>query len=188
MKIPQQLPQFEDQQVLLIVVGSQSGILYSAADGEIDSIQTIQQPTPRYTDREGFFASMRKGFGRSGSVYEDDKVQQTRKFFKKVANEVHVLLQKQTITQIYIFEPPHTKGYLTTALRELSSVKVDLVKYGNYIHTPPLSLIEFIQQLLDRSIDPAEPDSVNDNEKNTSERRRLLAIAKQARQFIGGKH
>lgn len=188
MKISNQLPQFKDQRVLFVVVGRQSGILYLAENGEIDSIQTIQQPTPRYTDREGFFSSMRRGyFSRSGSVYENDKVQQTRKFFKKVTGVIHTLLQRQTITQIYVFEPPHTKGYLTSKVRQISPIQIELVKYGNYMHASPLMLIEFVQQYLDHSIDPTEPESVSDQEENSNEKKRLLAIAKQARQFISSK-
>lgn len=185
MQIPMQLPQFKDQNALLVVMGSQRGILYLASDGRVEIIGTVEQPTARYTDREGFFMHSGNGlvYG-SGSVYEDKNIERVRRFFKKAANEIYRVMRAYDVTHVYVFEPTYAKGAVTLALRPLVADRVELVRYGNYLHAPATVLMSFIQHAHDSSVDPADPQSVG-NEENAEEKRRLLANAMQARSVIG---
>ncbi|MEX0918130.1 MAG: hypothetical protein WDZ93_03165 [Candidatus Paceibacterota bacterium] len=185
MQIPYQLPQFNRQNVLMVVMGSQRGLLYLAADGMVDIIGTIEQPADRYSDREGHFLHSGRGMllG-SGSVYEDKNIERVRRFFQKAANEVYRVMRAYDVQHVYIFEPAYTKGAVTLALRPLARERIKLVRYGNYLHTPATLLLEFIERSNDQRPDPADPASVEESE-NAEEKRKILAHALEAQRVIG---
>lgn len=186
MQIPMQLPQFYNQNVLFVVMGSQRGILYFASDGTMEIIGTVEQPTPRYSDREGYFARSGHGYRYGGgSAYEENNVEQIRRFFRKAANEVYRVMRTHDIDHVYVYEPAYAKGAVTMTLKPLVDDRVELVRYGNYIHAAPTTLLGLLQQAHDVEIDPADPASVGD-EENADEKRSVLAHAAQAREVIRG--
>lgn len=185
MQIPHQLPQFYNQNALIVVMGSQRGLLYLASDGRIDIIGTVEQPPARYTDREGYFMNSGGGFVyASGAVYEDNNIERVRRFFKKVAHEVFRVIEAHEITHTYVFEPPYAKGAVTMALRPIVARDVELVRYGNYLHAPATVLLKYIQTSAEPALDPADPESVAD-EENAAEKRQILENAARAQAVIG---
>lgn len=185
MHIPNQFPKFESSNALIVVMGSQRGILYHAADGRMDIIGTVEQPTPRYSDREGqFYHSGGGRFMGAGSVYENNNVEHTRKFFKKAANEIYRVIRTYDINHTYVFEPPYAKGAATLALRPLLRDSVELVRYGNFLHAPALTLLAYIKETGERILDPTDPESVSDA-VNAEEKRKILRNARMAQEVIG---
>jgi hypothetical protein len=184
MHIPHQLPQFKGQTALLVVMGSQRGLLYIASEGRIDIIGTVEQPVARYSDREGqFYHSSGGQFFGSGGGYEDNNIERVRRFFKKTANEVFRVIRAYDVDHTYVFEPPYAKGAVTLALRPFIRDRVELVRYGNFLHAPATLLLSYIARAED-TLDPANPASV-EAEANAAEKRRILAHAQQAREVIG---
>ena len=185
MQIPHQFPRFESHNALIVVMGSQRGILYLAADGRIDIIGTVEQPTARYSDREGHFYHSGGGrlFG-TGGVYEDNSIERTRRFFKKAANEVYRVVKAYDIDHTYVFEPPYAKGTATLSLRPLLRDSVELVRYGNFLHATALTLLSYIHEAQHDVVNPADPSSVADG-NNADEKRRILENAMRAPEVIG---
>lgn len=186
MHIPMRSSQFNGQNVLIVVMGTQRGLLYLAGDGNIDIIGTVEEPTPTYSDREGYF--MHSGNGRvygSGSVYEEKNIEQVRRFFKRAAEEISRVVRTYDISRTYIFEPLYAKGAVTETLRPLAHDDVALVRYGNYLHEPATTLLTFIEHHEHGHRDPADPASVEGNDAHAIEKRKILAHALQAREVIG---
>lgn len=186
MHIPMRSIQFTGENVLIVVMGSQRGLLYLAGDGNIDIIGTVDQPTPEYSDREGYFMHSGNGmvYG-SGSVYEDKNIERVRRFFKRAAQEIFRIMRTYDIARIYVFEPLYAKGAVTETLRPLVRDDVTLVRYGNYLHEPATTLISFIERSERGERDPSDPATVDMNEKHAEEKRKILAHAMQAREVIG---
>ncbi len=185
MQIPHQFPRFESHNALIVVMGSQRGILYLAADGRIDIIGTVEQPTTRYSDREGHFYHSSGGrFFGTGGVYEENSIEHTRRFFRKAANEICRVVQAYDIDHTYVFEPPYAKGTATLALRPLLRDSVELVRYGNFLHATALTLLTYISESREAVLDPGDPRSVADG-GNADEKRRILENAMRAQEVIG---
>lgn len=188
MHIPRQLPQFTGRTALIVVMGTQRGLVYLATDGRIDIVGTVEQPQARYTDREGFFMNAGNGmiFG-SGAVYEDHNIERIRRFYKQVAREVHRMVRTYDIDHTFVFEPPYAKGAVTQALRRVLHDRIELVRYGNYLHAPATVLLQYIARAHEPEHDPADPASVQDTRTARSEeRRKILTHAAQARDVIRG--
>lgn len=183
-----QLLQFKGDTALLVVMGSQRGLLYLASNGQIDIIGTVEQPEPRYSDREGHFMHTGRGmqFG-SGSVYEENNIERVRRFFKTAAEEIHRIVRMYGVTHTYVFEPHYAKGAVTETLLPLEGGSVELVRFGNYLHAPATRLIEFIQQAHEPVYDPADPETVSREAEGAEEKRKILTHAMQARSVVGGR-
>lgn len=186
MYIPMQLLQFNGDTALLVVMGSQRGLLYLASNGQIDIIGTVEQSEARYSDREGHF--MHTGHGMqysSGSVYEDNNIERIRRFFKTAAEEVNRIVRMYGVTHTYVFEPNYAKGAVTETLLPLVNGEVELVRFGNFLHSPATKLIEFIQNAHEPAHDPTDPESIAEDTSRAGEKRKILINAMRAREVVG---
>ena len=146
MKIQQQLPQFNHENALLIVAGKQTGVLYHAAEGRIEKLEALEEETPRYSDREGFFAS---GSGAkpftSGAVYEENKQEIIKKFAKKLSREADRIVRDKNINAVYLFTPDYTTHELNQDLSREVQSKIKHTFLGNYADLHPFKLLGKIQ-------------------------------------------
>ena len=95
MKIPHELPQFENQRALIVSLGTHAGKCFLAADGNLSEVLALVQEKPRYSDREGFFMTAgRGGVYQTGSVYEDKSDEEARRFIRRIAHELTVAINK----------------------------------------------------------------------------------------------
>lgn len=179
MKIPQALPQFTNERVLIVVSAKERGILYLANDGIIDEVAEVQEHPEARSDREGFF--FRSGFGRgygSGAPLEEDKDDNLRVFVSAIAEELNAAIAAVKPTAVYLFQPQHLKGYLDKALKCPNNVPVHIVRFGNYLNETPLELVTHIRDYHDDSTDPGDPTSVAEG-PDADAKRRILSVGKE---------
>ncbi len=145
MKIQMQLPQFNHEPALLIVTAKQHGVFYIAHEGVLDKASVLEEPTKKYSDREGFFSSFGTGYTASGSVYEENKQEVIRKFSKMAAAEAERLVRERGVGAIYLFVPDYVSGEFN---RDLPGSLKGLIREtftGNYVDEHPFKLLEKIQ-------------------------------------------
>ena len=179
MKIPQKLPQFIDQKVLLVVSAKEQGSLYVASNGEISQVVKVGEHPEAPSDREGFF--FRSGFGKhygSGGPDAGSGVEDLRTFVKSIAEELNEAIMAEKPDVLYFFQPEHLQGYLESVIKNPTHIPTHVVKLGNFHHATPIELIEFIEKYHDNSVDPSDPASVG-NEPNAEEKRKLLEKGRQ---------
>lgn len=146
MKISKMLPQFERESFLLIVTGKQEAVFYIAKDGVITKVTSFKIKTPKYSDREGFFAT--RGHGKtfvSGSVYESTKEKVRQIFLKVLKKHVKEIRAQHLIKKSALFCP----GYLINDIMEVFPVSfrksIVFSFRGNYYEEHPFQLLEKIK-------------------------------------------
>lgn len=163
MTISEGLPRFDNERALLITTGKQVGKLYYATKGRVHEIDHLELETPKYSDREGFFA--RSGSGRAygaGAPYEPKDTETKRKFLRQFGVRIKEAVAKRKTDAIYLFTP----NYAIKELKEeLSGELRDKIRFsfmGNYVKFGPEDLLSKIQARLDgrkdknQALKPAE--------------------------------
>ena len=153
MKIKKELPQFENNPSLLIVLGRQSAEFYLAKNGLIDKKNEINIETPRYSDREGRFEM--RGQGQtysSGAVYEDNKGEIRNRFLNKLKETTEQLNKETKIETVFIFSPDYNLKLAQDHLPQALQEKVRFTFDGNFKKTHPLKLLERIEEKIQEKI------------------------------------
>lgn len=156
MKIPNNLPQFNDEEVLIIVAGRQDAIFYKAGNGTLFRLDAFKIPTPHYSDHEGEFKKRGRGITlSSGGIRELRDEDIIRDFLREFKQRIKKICES---SKIYIFAPNQTKNRITCVLPTKWQKKVWKVAEGNYYYCHPLYIIKRISQIEVRSpvllIDP----------------------------------
>jgi hypothetical protein len=181
MKIPSQLPQFEDERALLVVATRQTAAIHAAHDGQLQTLARIDVPTPVYSDNEGFFTrsgnGMRMG---SGSVRELKKEHIQQEFLKLFKPAITEAVTKTKADAIYLFVPAHRVNETIEAFPYRTKRLLARTVRGNFSH---YSLPELLARIQERS-------EVRAKEKARSvtppKARAILKKSKKARKVIRG--
>ncbi len=110
---------------------------------------SVEVRTPKYSDREGFFA--RSGNGRTygtGSVYEPKDQESKKQFIKEFSSEIKGLAAERDITSAYVFSPDYAVTELKSELPEEVLSKVRLTFMGNFVKFGPMELLSRISDQL----------------------------------------
>lgn len=180
MRIKQDLPQFKDTHVLLLVAGDQSGVLYHAYNGEIEKLEELKVPLPRYSDREGQFKTrLRQGLGKlftlsgGGAPYEKKEQKAQTEFLNDLGKKVKSAVQEHKITMLYLFAPDYFKPQVTGALENEHAGLIAAEFSGTYIKEHPFTLLKKVREhkekIADKVVEPMSEDA-----------RKLLDKAEQA--------
>lgn len=142
MKIPAEFPQFEDENVLIVVTGAQDADIYLASNSVFEKIKSIRIPRRKYSDEEGF--SVQKS-GVSGSAREYPKEAVRQEFLNELENELKVISKKEKITSVYLFSPDYFLKTVKSSFPYPLRDKINIEIAGNYIHYQPLEILEKIK-------------------------------------------
>ena len=140
MKIPAKFPQFEDENVLIVITGAQDADIYLASNGIFEKIKSIKVPRRKYSDEEGF--SKQKS-GVSGSAREYPKEAVRQEFLNQLENELKKIPQK--ITSVFLFSPDYFLKTVESSFPYPLKDKIKITIAGNYIHYRPLEILEKIK-------------------------------------------
>lgn len=149
MKIPAEFPQFEDENVLIVVTGAQDADIYFVSNGVFEKIKSIQIPRRRYSDEEGF--SVQKS-GVSGSAREYPKEAVRQEFLNELERELKAISKKEKITSVCLFSPDYFLKTVKSSFPYLLRDKIKVAIAGNYIHYRPLEILEKIKLKVKKSI------------------------------------
>ncbi len=153
MKLSQELPQFENKPVLLLVCGWQSGKIFYALNGEIVLVQEIDVPDHHYSDREGHFKMRTRGIVQSGSVYEQKKEHIRKEFLGEYVSSIDNAVKKYNAKELYLFSPPEGMHDLQDVLPPRFRRRVRGRYSGNYIHHKPDKIVALIK---DKKLKPVQ--------------------------------
>jgi hypothetical protein len=170
MKIPNGLPQFQDEKVLLVVAGKQDAVLYEVGNQKIERVDAFKIPTPHYSDSEGLFKTGGSGaVARSGAakeIQDEDIIRDFLHLFKE-------RIKKMTnFSKIYVFASEQTKNRIVPALPYMLRRKVGAIFSGNYFETNPLELLRKIGIAKNKPTGPTNKEA-----------KRILDTWDQARNF-----
>jgi len=146
MKIPQNLPQFENEKALFIVSGIKEALFLLVHKGEIisqDNFRIVKETVAE--EKEGFF--IRGGRGKifeMGAVFEPKKKKIRKEFLEKLKKHFKEIFDKEKIDSVYIFAPGHVLKSIKAQIPTSVQNKIKMAKKGNYTEYHPLKLIEMI--------------------------------------------
>ena len=139
MKISKNLPQFKDENSLIVVSSSQSAVVYKAHRGLMYEVfKTVREPK---LGREGFFSTNAKGKRPiSGSVYESKSGENHRDFFRKLSFELKKIASKG-YSKVYFFIPHYlvslAERYIPYNIKNIPHYTIR----GNFINENPFKLL-----------------------------------------------
>lgn len=180
MKFNRDIPQFAHACVYVVAYAKERAVIYKVHDGELVQVTYVNEVSPEYSDREGFFQRSGGGeyFG-SGAPYEEPKQEIIASTVRATADELWALMKEESPAAVYVFEPEHLKRQLERKLTNPAHVPVHTVRFGNFVGARPNELVNFIAEYHEPTIDPADPNSVSDEEENADEKRKILNVGRE---------
>ncbi|MDP3953487.1 MAG: hypothetical protein Q8P99_01540 [bacterium] len=147
MQISQELPQFEDQKILIIVTGQQEASFYIAHKGNLDKLEGLYIPPITYSDKEGYSEKRRMGMTMGTGFARENKKQTLRnKFLSELDTHLKKIAGEHEIEKIYLFCPPYmrlsVKGVIPYPLKEKPIVSIK----GDYHQQHPFKMLEKIKE------------------------------------------
>lgn len=172
--------QFENKKVLIIAAGKQRARLYSVKDNEIREVDYIHIETPKYSDREGFFARSGRGMRMgSGAPYENKKQKVETDFIKELGEKLPKHLAK--FDEVYLFCPNYMHNMIEATFPKGKEGMLRDVFWMNIVDTNPLKFVDIISSSL-------EGDALRARRRNAPpEAIKVLKKSRQARKVIGKK-
>ncbi|NBD73478.1 hypothetical protein GVX82_00340 [Patescibacteria group bacterium] len=142
MQIPQEYPQFTDEPTLLVITGAEAGQCYLALNGLLTEVLNYEEPTPSFSDTEGFFETRSHGqVLRAGAVREPRDQEDHERFARTFAQKVAAIEHEVPPTAVFLAAP----DYMVTLLKqELPDSVVALLtreERANLTHEHPLSVL-----------------------------------------------
>lgn len=145
MKIKNDMTQQNNENSLIVVMGSHHGIIYENNKNEINKIKEIRIDTPVYSDNEGMFKKGGKGSFRFGSVLEPKKEKAQKEFSKTIATKIKEICAINKNEKIYLFAPKEMKSLIKSDWNNNDLKKIALRFDGNFVSESPIKLIEMIR-------------------------------------------
>lgn len=183
MIIPQNLSQFKNQHLLLLVAGKQDMHIYEVQNDSVEQAKEFKIPSPRFSDDERRYNS-RSGPGHIRSyatreITDDEIIAKFISELKKQIKDFH----PDDFDRVYIFAPSQIKNRISEALPASFKKKVDAVIEGNYCSDGPLVILSKISQAENKDGGTARKKSL----PLKPEARKILKKSNQARKVIKGK-
>ena len=130
MKIPEKLPQFINENALLLVSGTQAADFYIASEGAVTKVGGVKLPKTHYSDRETFGRRGSNVFS-SGSIVEKTKKANHVNFLNLVKDFVKQLAGEQKLNTVCLFAPAEIMKDIKKILPATLSKKVKLAVEAN---------------------------------------------------------
>ena len=125
MQIPNTLPQWNGETVLIVVAGRQDAVFYLISNGTIERLDAFEILNPHYSDHEDVVQE----FNRQNIIREF--LQEFRERTKRIPS----------FSKLFIFAPALTKNEIASVLPTGWNSKVKGVVEGNFYYSHPLELV-----------------------------------------------
>lgn len=146
MKITKKLPQFEGENVLLVVTGRQEADFYRAGDGVIENMMGFKVEKPLYEDRKGHFK--RRGHGKvlaSGAAYEEQKEKILQDFRREFRKTIKTVFASYIPDRIYVYTPSYLTNEVAALFSKRMAAKIKKTIRGNFYGRHPFEILEQVQ-------------------------------------------
>ena len=146
MKISQDLPQFKEENALLIVTGKHEADFFHASHGEIERIAGFKVEKPHYSDREGHFKTRGRGVTvASGAVYEAQKEKILQDFRREFRKALRLALGNNHPDVLYVYTPAYLKNEVYALLPKRIQSLVKKIFSINIYGRHPFEILERIR-------------------------------------------
>ncbi len=166
MKIPNQLREFRDKDVLMLVAGKQDAVLYHIHGQDIDEIFSFVTLKPEYSDNEAKFQDNTNGRVMSGNIegYQDEDL--IRDFLHDLEERIKGV--DFEFREIYLSAPGSSREKIRESLPKAWQEKVVRIEEGNYFKENPLDILKNV----------FKPDAEG-FEPITNEEKKIMSIPEQ---------
>ncbi len=174
MKIPQNLPQFENDKVIFVITGRQAAEFYLGHNGDLTELVEFKIENPSYADEKG--SSMHRSGGITfgfGWALERNKQEETKDFLKQLGETSKRILAKYDATKIYLFSPQYILGGTKEVVKNIAGNKTEVRTFsGNYTRMHPLKLLEELQDRNTRHAEKNKAGRIKEEARKILQRRR----------------
>ena len=145
--IPEGLPRFEGEKVMIAVCGGLSARVLKGEDGELSEIFSLRAPEIHYSDREMSFVSNSKGerLG-SGGVMEQVDEKEKREFLSEFERLMAKELADAKFDRIYVLVPEYAAKEVLDVIPGAMAPRTVVAAYGNYLDQPDTKILRYIAE------------------------------------------
>src|SRR3989344_838697 len=146
MKISKNLPQFNEEKVLLVVTGRQEADFFRAGDGEIKKIAGFKIEKPLHDDRKGRVT--RRGHGQifaSGAAYEEQKEKIIQDFRREFRKTLKIVLVDFAPDKLYVYAAPYLLKEGNCLFFFSARLVLKKIVKGNFYGRHPFEILEKIR-------------------------------------------
>lgn len=144
-RIARNLPQFQDENTLLIVTGDKAMEIYRAQDGIIENVLSYRIADLKRRDRSGNYAKRASGRPLASSSVNEPNDQEWRdRFLRQLNSIVQEVIERGQVTAVYLFSPKHMIKDVTEVLPKLARDAVRGLVYGNFTKFHPFTFLKRI--------------------------------------------
>lgn len=147
MKISHKFRRFEDENVLVIVSGTEEAKIYQASDGEFRKLCSIRSPNIHYSDKEGFFAVRTKGIYLGGGAVRDNVEKKEKEEFLNMLEAECKKFSNQGFDYIALLAPEQAIPKIIRRL-DFFKNKIKIAGKGVYLDYSPEKLLDLITKSL----------------------------------------
>ncbi|MDD5099035.1 MAG: hypothetical protein PHP35_01720 [Candidatus Colwellbacteria bacterium] len=145
-KIPRDLPQFDEKRALIIVSGGLEARVFLGDKGSLLEISHLRAPEIHYTDKENRFAKRVKGQTLGmGSVMKPVHRKEEAEFLKTFKKEILKTIKKNNPDNIFVFVPRYPAAAIIGSLPKPFDKKAKVISYGNYLDKHPKEILSLIK-------------------------------------------
>ena len=147
MKITKNLPQFDNEKVLLIVTGRQEAEFYYAGSGIVEKISEFKVKKPTYSDHEGRVIRQGRGqlFG-SGTASKDTKEKILQDFKRAFKKSLQTVLEGAPDV-IYVYTPAPLASELPALFPKKTALRIKKIIRGNFYGRHPFEILKKITKM-----------------------------------------
>lgn len=142
-------------------MGRQAGVFYYANDGVIEEIDRIFIPTPKFSDKEGFFPSRGQSMMRSGAVLQQQKPLMFREVLKEMEASLKMWNAHIGFDEVYVFAPAHLMYDILHRVKRTVGTAYRGSYCGSRIYAHPFDLLaEIAEEKERRAVHPISEEAL----------------------------
>lgn len=144
MQIPQDLPQFEDKEALMIVSWERQAKYYIIHDGEIDFLDSFFVVNPRAGLAEDYTKTSKLWI--AGNIYDRDRKVVQERLLSKLRKETAEIFKQYDIASTYIFCIDFMMNRVREALPDNIRKTIRFEYSGDMQYQSPIELLTIIHE------------------------------------------
>lgn len=146
MRIHKELPKFEDEKVLILVLSRQNAQFFIVKDGDIKLKNEIHVEKQRFADKKSPLRNKKrkKRMMKAGALRENEKRNLKNDLLRQFSEYLRLILTRHEFDDIYLLSSPRVIGEVPKIIKEVYKKEPKKIIEGNFTKAHPFKLIEKI--------------------------------------------
>ncbi len=146
MRIHADLPKFEDEKILILVLSRQNAQFFIVKNGDIKMKDEIHVEKQRFAEKNSPLRRIKRKrrMMKAGALREKEKENLKNDLIRKFKEYFEFIISENNFDDVYLISSPHVIGEVPKIIKEVYKKEPKKVIEGNFTKAHPFKLIEKI--------------------------------------------